>query len=146
MKKILPFILIGFLGCDNPVDDLEIGEPFSQTEAIQDIWTLSSVRQIDELDLNKPFTDLSYLFVNGQLSISESSFSFSLDSGPDYFGTASSWEFDDETFPENVVLDGLTNLKLGAPVRESDDQLVLKLERTCENRVISSYEYTFTRN
>lgn len=147
MKNYKTLILIFLLGCSNSVDDLEIGDPFDQSTAIADQWTLRNVHHIDELDLSKPFTDLTTLFSgNTQIEFDGSSFTYTHGGGPNFLENNGTWAFDDSEYPEFVTLNQSTSLKLGAPIRASNDTLILLLQRKCDERVISSYKYLFTRN
>ncbi|MEQ9404826.1 MAG: DUF5004 domain-containing protein [Cyclobacteriaceae bacterium] len=146
-KQKIYYVLFLLLGCTNPVDDLEIGEPFSQQEAVIDDWELRRVHHIDELDLNKPYTDLTELFTASAASlvIDESTFTYTQSSGPNFLDTSGSWEFDDEDFPEYMILNSGTQVRLGAPARSANDSLILVFERKCEEKTVSSYEYLFIR-
>jgi hypothetical protein len=146
MKKYITYLLLFILGCNSPIDSLEIGEPFDKSTAILDDWTLKSVDHVDNLDLNKPSIDLTTLFGNGSLSVSESSFTYTQSSGPNYFENSGSWDFDDEKYPTHFILNSNTQFRFGKPVQSSNDTLILVLERFCDTKVISSYKYLFTRN
>ncbi len=139
--------MVGLIACTNPVDNLEIGEPFDQSEAILDQWVLVRVHHIDELDLNKPFTDLTSLFTAtaSEIEFTSSSFTYTHGSGPDFLESDGTWQFDDENYPEYLSLNQTTQLQIGQPIRTYNDTLVLKLERKCEEKTVSSYEYLFTR-
>ncbi len=149
MKNYKIFILFIIMGCTNsPIDDLEIGEPFNDLEAIAGNWSLDQVKQVDNLDLNKRSTDLTSLFTSTSAGIefNGSSFTYSHGSGPNFLENNGNWAFDNEEFPEYVVLNSTTQLKLKDPIRSYDDTLVLIVERKCEGKTISSYEYYFKRN
>lgn len=146
MKKYTKYLLFLILGCNSPIDNLEIGEPFDKSTAILDDWTLRNVDHVDNLDLNKPSIDITSLFGDGLLSISESSFSYSQSEGPIYLANSGDWSYDDADFPTFFILNENINLKLGKPVNSSSDTLILIFEKYCDTKVISSYEYLFTRN
>jgi hypothetical protein len=146
MKKHTKYLLFLLLGCNSPIDSLEIGEPFDKSTAILDDWTLQSVDHVDNLDLNKPSIDISALFGDGALLVTESSFTYTQSSGPSFFGNSGNWAFDDADYPTYFILNSSTQLKLGQPIKASNDTLILVFERLCETKVISSYKYLFTRN
>ncbi len=150
--KSFIYIMLALVACSNPVDDLEIGEPFSQSEAIQGSWVLVDVKHVDNLDAGKAFTDLTDMFTQNASSISFNggSFSYTHGSGPNLIGSGSSWNFDDEEYPSVVEFDNGVSLRLGDPVKPFDDSMTLVFERTCprddgSDRVISSYELTFNK-
>ena len=150
--KSFIYIMLALVACSNPVDDLEIGEPFSQSEAIQGSWVLVDVKHVDNLDAGKAFTDLTEMFTQSTSTISfdGGSFSYTHGSGINLIGDGSTWNFDDADYPTYVQMDNGTNLRLGNPVRSYDQSVTLILERVCPNddgsdKLISSYELTFNR-
>lgn len=145
-KNIIYCLLFTLLGCTNPVDDLEIGEPFSKVEAITDSWTLSSVLHVDNLDPAKSSTDVTSFMGSGSLDISATSFTYAQSSGPIFLEETGSWSFDNEEFPIFFIQNSNTQLRLDQPINPSTTTMSLILERTCEDKVISSYKYVFTRN
>lgn len=138
------------MGCTNSsIDDLEIGEPFDNQAAITGQWDLVEVRYVDNLDIRTPkrFTDVTSFFNESAATIEfeATSFTYTHGSGPNFLGNSGNWAFDDAAFPEAVVLNANTTLKLKEPVRSFSESLILILERKCEDKTISSYEYHFNR-
>ncbi|MEQ9009148.1 MAG: hypothetical protein RLP12_14795, partial [Ekhidna sp.] len=72
-------------------------------------------------------------------------FTYSHGSGPNFLDNSGSWAFDDDEFPTSVILNNSIELKLKEPVRQYSDTLILAVERKCEEKTISSYEYYFKR-
>ena len=146
-RNIIFYVVVLFIGCSNPVDDLEIGEPFDQAAAVVDEWDLTRVRHVDNLEPSKAYTDLTAMFTASAatLEFTESSYTYSQGSGPVLLATSGSWALDDPDYPSAVVLNSNTSLTLGAAARPGTDSLILILERKCEDKVVSSYEYFFTR-
>lgn len=148
MMKIFKFYsLIFLIGCTSTINDLEIGEPFDNAAAIVDQWDLVEVRHVDDLDINKRYTDVSNFFLasSAEIEFTESSFTYLHGSGPNYLEDSGNWAFDDPDFPEALTLNTSTELVLKEPIRSFSDTLVLILERKCEEKTVSSYEYYFKR-
>jgi hypothetical protein len=161
--KLITFLLVASLsaGCDSSiVEDLEIGKPFDQTEAIQGSWNLTSVSQIDELSSTKASEDLSEYFLTEPTLITFTGSTYTI-SGPtdvpNNLGTGGTWSFDNAEMPSqvNLVSGGETfSMSLGAPIRDFEDTLLLKKSTTTEDlecvdfprvKLLFSYQYTFER-
>lgn len=144
-------VIVLMAGCTSGVEDLKIGEPFSQKQAAIDEWTLVQVRHVDELSALKPYANLTSMFTQTEatLVLSEGTFEYTQPAGPAFLANTGTWAFDDEEYPAEVILNGTQSLKLGAPIRSANDTLILKLERKCpangQDRTVSSYQFVFKR-
>lgn len=145
-KNFIYCLILTLIGCTNPVDDLEIGDPFNKVEAITDVWTLTSVLHVDDLDPAKSSIDVTSIMGSGSLEVSGNNFTYSQTSGPVFLEESGDWSFDNEEFPVFFIQNSNTQLRLDQPVNPSSTTMTLILERTCEEKVISSYKYVFTRN
>ena len=86
MKKFKLYYIIFFIGCTSSVDDLEIGEPFDNQAAIEGGWDLVEVRYVDNLDVNKRYTDVTSFFTASaaEIDFEATSFAYTHGSGPNY--------------------------------------------------------------
>lgn len=158
MKKniivIVSLIFIGLvLGCESKIDDLEIGEPLSQTEGIEGTWELEKVDMVDEFQVDKPTMDLSDVFLTDETTLvfDASSDTYTIDTPddiPNFLGEGGAWSFDNELYPKVITLGG-SEIELGAPIYAYSETLVLKYIKYCDVngrlKPVLSYRYQFKR-
>ncbi len=156
MKKNLILITSFFsaaliFSCENKIDDLEIGEPLSQTEGIAGTWELERVDIVDEFQIDKPTMDLSDVFLTGETILVFNTSTYTIDTPddiPNYLGEGGAWFFDNELYPKVLTLAG-SAVELGAPIYTYSETLVLKYVKYCDvnDRVkpVLSYRYQFKR-
>jgi len=160
--KILFFILAVltlFAGC-KPETKGELGSPLDKVKGLVGTWKVS---QFSQIDLNNPIQEerdlTEFYIVEGEerltLIFTEDGRTYSTvpGAGRNYFGTAGTWSFDDDTAPSTLILTNEAEkleLPLGAMVREFDNTLSIEVPRFCEdasgnrtNTVI--YKFQFTR-
>jgi hypothetical protein len=157
IRKIAFSILAASLllvGC-KPEPKGEVGTPFDKVAGFSGTWKITSFTQQDLNNPIKETRDLSdFYVVEGEEPIaltfnSDKTYSVQLGPGKNYFGEGGSWSFDNNDYPSFLLLYTATDtlqLSLGSVVREFDNDLSLRLPRTCtdsEGNVTNTVIYSF---
>lgn len=167
MKKLfnlrLLLILISLstvVGCKEE-QDLQLGEPFSKLDGINDTWILASIVQIDGLatDPTKRQLDLPEDFIGDSpmsITFDSTAGTYSVQSGNtilNLLGDSGTWSFDDDNYPTSISFNG-TVWNLLAPTRRVDNTLKISTAHYCTivddtgaqvPAATVSYIYTFER-
>jgi hypothetical protein len=155
-KTILLLLLTGLVvmtACKP--DTPELQEPGSKLDGINDMFTLTSVVQVDQLTSEFENTlDVSSAFIGNTpatIMYNSADFTWTYTPGdsPDYIGASGTWAFDDNEFPTLITMTEGANtydLTLLRTIRPQDATLEFQLDRSCGGAPNVSYQYTFTRN
>lgn len=150
----LILLVMGVAGCEEK-SRIEIGEPFSKLEGINDSFTLIQVVQVDERSQSLSNTmDISHIFIKNdppKITFNSNDKTFTLEPGdsPNYLINNGSWSFDDDDFPTALFLSGngeMIDLDLERTIRTIDNTLEFKFTRTCSGSASVGYIYIFERN
>ncbi|MCB9252779.1 MAG: DUF5004 domain-containing protein [Flavobacteriales bacterium] len=155
MKKlttILLFLPLIWASCKKERPSLD--PPGSKVDGIRDEWVLFQVKQFDEITENE--LDVSSVYIGNdpmkiefKIENTDTLYSVTEGSSLNYLGSNGNWRFDNNEFPEKLIVNFDGNdifLKLNRTVRPTDQTLEFKFSKVCHGRRVVSYNYVFKRS
>lgn len=156
-KWMFIFALTAIVASSGCKDKDELDPPGSKLDGINSNWEMVDVVQIDIATLAQKELNVSNAFIGAkamkiQFNASDFTYTVTPGSGPNYFGTAGTWAFDDNEYPTKITLTTSANetkvLPLVRTIRPVDAFLHFSYQRKCANadKPYIAYEFKFIRS
>ncbi len=164
MNKNFIYIMLAIIGTLTAAckkEYKEIGEIPSKIEGITATWVLNKCSSVDKASIVEESWDITSFFYTTQKlpnitfvmegSIGTYSCDTSLVAYQFFGGTKGTWQFDNNEFPQSVILhpSGSTEtivLPLAKTIRPTDTYLEVDKSVTCKGKETSVYRLSFIRN